>query len=127
MPLKAPHSSLYAFKSMTAKNSLTQSPPFPVEKALKLLGANLRLARVRRGFTIQHVAEKIGTGVRAVGDAERGKVSTSISVYVALLWLYGLMADFELVADPARDAEGSLLARRKEPTRARPGVLDNDF
>ena len=112
---------------MSAPNALTQSPPFAVEKTLTRLGANLRLARVRRGFTIAHVAEKIGTGVRAVADAEHGKVSTSVSVYVALLWLYGLMAEFELVADPERDAEGTRLARRKEPTRARSGALDNDF
>ena len=112
---------------MAAKNTLTKAPPFAVEQSLKKLGANLRLARVRRGFTIQKVAEKIGTGVRAVADAEHGKVSTSVSVYVALLWLFGLMADFELVADPERDAEGSQLARRKEPARARAGALDNDF
>ncbi len=113
---------------MAAKNSLTQAPPFAVEKALKTLGANLRLARVRRGFTMQHAADKIGTGVRAVADAEHGKVSTSVSVYVALLWLFGLMADFELLANPERDSEGSQLARRKEPARAaRSGALDNDF
>ncbi len=113
---------------MTAKNALTSTPPHAIEQALKRLGANLKVARIRRGLTVRQAAEKIGTGVRAVGDAEKGKPSTSVSVYLALLWLFGLMADFELLADPARDAEGSSLALGRERTRARPPRgLDNDF
>lgn len=113
---------------MTTKNALTSRAPFAIEQALKRLGANLRVARIRRGLTIQQAAEKIGTGVRAVADAEKGKPSTSVAVYVALLWLFGLMADVELLADPGRDAEGLSLALRREGTRARPTRgLDNDF
>jgi DNA-binding XRE family transcriptional regulator len=114
--------------SMTTKNALTTRPPFAIEQALKRLGANLRVARIRRSLTIQQAAEKIGTGVRAVADAEKGKPSTSVAVYVALLWLFGLMTDVELLADPGRDAEGLSLALRREGTRARPARgLDNDF
>ena len=113
---------------MTTKNALSRQPPYAIEQALKRLGANLKVARLRRGLTVRQVAEKIGTGIRAVGDAEKGKPSTSVSVYAALLWLFGLMADFELLADPGRDAEGLSLALRRERTRARPSRgLDNDF
>lgn len=113
---------------MVTKNSLTSMPPHAIEQALKRLGGNLKVARLRRGLTVRQTAEKIGTGVRAVGDAEKGKPSTSVSVYVALLWLFGLMADVELLADPGRDAEGLSLALRHERTRARPvRGLDNDF
>lgn len=113
---------------MAAKNSLTSSPPHAIEQAVKRLGENLRVARIRRGLTLRMVAEKIGTGVRAVSDAESGKPTTSVAVYVALLWLFGLMTDFELLADPGRDAEGLSLALRNEGARARPSRgLDNDF
>ncbi len=113
---------------MTAKNALTSTPPYGIGQALRRLGANLKVARIRRGLTVRQAAEKIGTGVRAVGDAERGKPSTSVSVYVALIWLFGLMADFELLADPGRDVEGLSLARRHERARASPARgLDNDF
>jgi len=61
---------------MTAKNTLVMAPPYPVEQAIKRLGANLRTARLRRNLTIENVAEKIGTEPRAVSDAEKGKVST---------------------------------------------------
>ncbi|MFN0062661.1 MAG: hypothetical protein ACKVPX_09100 [Myxococcaceae bacterium] len=113
---------------MTAKNALASQPPHAIEQVLKRLGANLKVARIRRGLTVRQVSEKIGTGVRAVGDAEKGKPSTAVSVYVALLWLFGLMADVELLADPGRDAEGLSLALRRERTRVRAsGGLDNDF
>jgi transcriptional regulator with XRE-family HTH domain len=71
---------------MAARNQLLQATPYPVEQALKRLGENLRLALIRRLYTIEEVSQKIGTGPRAVMDAEKGKTSTSIGIYVALLW-----------------------------------------
>ena len=104
---------------MVARNKLQTSPPLPVEQALKRLGDNLRTARVRRNVTIEDVAERIGTGPRAVMDAEKGKASTGIVVYLALLWLYDLLAPLEKLADPLRDKQGLSLAAAKAPTRAR--------
>jgi transcriptional regulator with XRE-family HTH domain len=86
------------------------------------------MARIRRGLTIEATAQKIGTGYRAVMDAERGKPSTGVAVYAALLWLYDLLPAFEDLANPVKDAHGVALARRKEPARARKARgLDNDF
>lgn len=115
---------------MTAKNTLTTAPPYPVEQVLKRLGANLRTARLRRNLTIEEVAEKIGTGPRPVSDAEKGKASTSAAVYTALLWAYDLLAPMGMLADPATDAEGLALSAKR--TRARATAtesqeLDSDF
>jgi transcriptional regulator with XRE-family HTH domain len=113
---------------MTAKNTLIQAPPYQVERTIKRLGSNLRTARLRRNLTIGDVAEKIGTGPRAVSDAEKGKVSTGIAVYIALLWAYDLLGQMSEVADPAFDEEGLSLSLSKDRTRARAkGGLDNDF
>jgi|688.fasta_scaffold2265075_1 transcriptional regulator with XRE-family HTH domain len=116
---------------MPRKTPLFEAPPYAVEQRLVRLGADLRMARVRRKLTIAEVAEKIGTGVRAVADAEKGKVSTGIAVYVALLWAYGLLDHLADVADPARDVEGQRLALSREKKRARLGKagggIDNDF
>src|ERR1019366_8522727 len=91
-------------------------------------GRNLRTARIRRKYTIEEVAEKIGAGRRAVMDAEKGKPSTAIAVYSALLWLYGLNQPLEDLANPLKDEQGLALAGAKEKTRARKsGGLDNDF
>ncbi len=113
---------------MVAKNKLLEAPPYAVERALKRLGANIRTARIRRRLTIQDVAQKLGTGVRAISDAEKGKPSTSVAVYAGLLWVLGIFSDFESLADPSRDLEGQTLALSREGSRVRRGGgLDNDF
>jgi transcriptional regulator with XRE-family HTH domain len=113
---------------MARKNILTSSPPYAVEQALKRLGTNLRTARLRRNLTIEDVAAKIGTGLRAVMDAEKGKGSTSSAVYIALLWAYDLLDQINEVADPALDEEGLSLSMTKERARSRAKEgLDNDF
>src|SRR6185437_7268417 len=113
---------------MVALNRLQKAPPYPVEQALKRLGENLRTARTARRMTIEDAAQRIGTGKRAVMDAEKGKASTGIVVYGGLLWLYGLLAPFEELADPLKDQEGLSLQSAKGRTRVRKsGGLDNDF
>jgi transcriptional regulator with XRE-family HTH domain len=113
---------------MVALNKLQKAPPYPVEQVLKHLGANLRTARIRRRMTIADVAERIGTGPRAVMDAEKGKASTGIVVYAGLLWLYDLLGPLEDLADPLKDKEGLLLQSAKGNVRVRKsGGLDNDF
>ena len=104
---------------MGAPNNLMKAPPFQVENTLRKLGRNLRMARVRRKQTIEEAAEKIGTGVRAVRDAESGKASTGIAVYAALLWLYDLLGPMEELADPQKDkGRPRPRGRQGKPARA---------
>jgi len=113
---------------MARKNVLTSSPPYPVEQAIKRLGANLRTARLRRNLTIEEVADKIGTGRHAILAAEKGKSSTSAAVYTALLWTYDLLGPMEALADPASDETGLAMASRRERARTdKSGDLDNEF
>ncbi len=113
---------------MARKNILTSAPPYAVEQALERLGANLRTARLRRNLTIEDTAEKIGTGRRAVIEAEKGKPSTSAAVYIALLWAYDLLDQMRDVADPVLDEEGLALSLSRERVRAREKKgLDSDF
>ena len=111
---------------MTAKNNLTTAPPYAVDSAIKVLGANLRTARLRRGISIQEISEKIGTGPRAVADAERGKPSTAIVVYMGLLWALDMIDQLQDVASPAADTEGLALSTPRQRARRRE-ELDNDF
>jgi len=113
---------------MAARNKLLTAPPYPVEQTLKRLGANLRTARLRRNLTIDDMAQKIGTGPRAVADAEKGKPSTGIAIYAAMLWALDLLEQMADVAVPEKDEQGQALALSRERTRARPKTeLDNDF
>jgi len=115
---------------MSQKNKLLEMPPFAVEATIQRLGNNLRVARLRRNLTIQQVAEKMGTGLRSISDAEKGKLTTSIGTYIGLLWVYDLLGQLNDVADPGKDDEGQNLALSRERERARhrnEEDLDNDF
>ena len=113
---------------MPQKNFLAAAPPFAVESAIRRLGGNLRTARIRRNMSIADAAGRIGTGVRAVRDAEYGKATTAASVYFALMWLYDLLPAPDALANPDADAEGKRLAAQREPKRAGWGKgMDNDF
>ena len=113
---------------MRARNLLLEAPPYQVERAITALGTRLRTARVRRNLSLEAIAAKIGVNRRVVADAEHGKPSTGIAIYVGLLWALGLADQLSEVADPAKDEEGTALARAREKTRARSfGPLSNDF
>src|SRR6266702_2879010 len=113
---------------MSARNQLLLAPPYPVEQALNRLGQNLRTPRIRRNFTIEEVAKRIGAGRRAIMDAEKGKASTGIGIYAALLWVYDLLSPLNDLANPANDEQGLTLIAAKEKTRARKSRgLDSDF
>jgi len=112
---------------MARKNVLTTNPPYPVEQALSRLGANLRTARLRRNLRVEEVAAKIGTGRRAVLEAEKGKPSTSAAVYTALLWAYDLLAPMGTLADPATDTGLAPSAQRERARATESRELDSDF
>jgi transcriptional regulator with XRE-family HTH domain len=105
---------------MTARNKLLSAPPDAVERSLLRLGADLRTARLRRNLTIDNMAQRIGTGERAVADAEKGKPTTGIAVYAAMLWALDLLEQMDVVAAPERDEAGQTLALSRERARARP-------
>ena len=110
---------------MSDKASLFKTPPYALEQHLVQLGQDLRMARVRRNLTIADVAEKININVRTVSDAEKGKISTGIGVYFALLWTYGLLDQMFF-----HDKEGERLASFREKKNAYTHAsreLDNDF
>jgi transcriptional regulator with XRE-family HTH domain len=110
------------------KTSLLSSPPYPVETALRRFGSNLRAARLARNLKLSQVAEKIGTGTRAVADAEKGRPGTAAVVYLALLWTYDLMGPVSQLADPANDVVGLAAVARRERARGRTSPdLESDF
>jgi transcriptional regulator with XRE-family HTH domain len=102
--------------------------PHSVELSIRKFGQNLRAARLRRNLSIEDVAKKIGVSRFVVADAEKGKPSTGIAVYAALLWTYGLSNQLTEIAGPTQDKEGAILSLRRERARtSRSGSLSNDF
>lgn len=113
---------------MSRQSALMEAPPYPVEHVLRTLGANLRTARLRRNLSLDSVGRKIGTTRQRVAEAEQGKPSVSISVYVAMMWVYGMVDQLAELADPTRDREGLALASHQERRHASsPRDMSDDF
>src|ERR1700693_4316066 len=105
--------------NMKARNALLGATPYEVEWTLRKLGPDLKPAGLRRNLTSQEAAQKIGTSRFTVADAEKGKPSTSVAAYAALLWAYGLIDQLTDLADPNKDEEGTRLSLSRQPARAR--------
>jgi transcriptional regulator with XRE-family HTH domain len=101
---------------------LTKDMPAPVSKALLELGANLRLARERRGLSIRALAAEINVSVPTVMSMERGEATASIGVYAAALSFYGRVEWLPDLVGPEFDREAlriELADVRSRPARRR--------
>jgi transcriptional regulator with XRE-family HTH domain len=83
-------------------NALAALPPVASE-ALRKLGENLALARVRRKESQRLWAKRIGVSVPTLIRMEQGEPGVSIGVYATALWLMGRVQALPEVADPAHD------------------------
>lgn len=97
-------------------------PPQAVE-ALKSLGSNLALARLRRKEPLRAWAKRIGVSVSTLQRLEAGDPGVGMGVYAAALWLMGRVEALPELADPALD-RGALeldvrAARERQSKRAK--------
>lgn len=69
------------------------------QRHLSRLGQNIRLARLRRGFSMKLTAERAGMTRATLYAIERGKPTVSIGAYVNALHVLGLSADLAAVAE----------------------------
>ena len=98
-----------------ARKSTIQQPA--VKRLLEQLGENIRVARLRRGFSMQLVAERAGMSRTTLRSIERGEAGVTLGAYANVLHSLGLHADLGLVA---RDDElGRKLQDAELPTRSR--------
>ncbi len=119
---------MMAMVNKTAPKGRFATLPHSVETGIRKLGQNLRAARLRRNLSIEDVAARIGVSRFAVADAEKGKPSTGIAVYAALLWAYRLLDQLTEIAGPTKDPEGAARALTRERARApHRTTLSNDF
>jgi transcriptional regulator with XRE-family HTH domain len=110
--------------------SLANSAPLAVSASIEQLGARLKLARTRRRVKLRDLAARAGVAYDTARAAERGNLSTSIAVYVALAWALGLEKEFAALLDPGQDIEGLALEQARSPLRVRgpaPAGFEEDF
>ncbi len=82
------------------------------------LGQRIRLARIRRGWSIAELAEKAGINRNTLAALELGRPGTAVGVCVTVLWSLGLDKSLEAVADTDTDLHGKALEASRRPKRA---------
>ena len=86
--------------------SLTALPPV-VSEALRKLGENLALARVRRKESQRVWASRLGVSIPTLIRMEQGEPSVAMGVYATALWMIGRTAALPALAEPKED-QGAL-------------------
>jgi transcriptional regulator with XRE-family HTH domain len=92
----------------------------PVQAAehVTQVGQRIRLARIRRGWSVADLASKAGINRNTLTALELGKPGTAIGVCFTVLWALGLDKALAAVADPDTDSHGKALEASRRPTRA---------
>lgn len=78
----------------------TPPPLLPKQTRLLIqLGENLKLARLRRKYTMEMVAERAGISRTTLWQMEKGASNTSISNLLRVLSVYGMEQDILKLAN----------------------------
>ena len=93
--------------------------PIRVKRDLTAFGANIAIARKRRGVTTAMMAERLGVGRDTYARVEKGSVTVSLGIYAMALFALGLEHGFAKLADPQTDDTGTMLDINRLPKRVR--------
>lgn len=108
---------LYLFHIRNVMNSNTIVLLPKLKRSLETLGENIKLARLRRKYSAEQVAERANIGRKTVWLIEKGMPTVSMGAYLQVLFVLGLDEDITEVAskDPLgrklQDANLSVSAR----------------
>jgi len=69
------------------------------ERVLMKLGANIKLARLRRRLTAEQVAERADVSRATLWQVEKGAPSVAMGIYCQVLFVLGLEKDLLKVAE----------------------------
>lgn len=94
------------------------STPTQVSEQVAQLGQRIRLARIRRGWSVAELASKAGISRNTLTALELGKPGTAVGVCFSVLWALGLERTLAGVADPDADLHGKALEAAQRPKRA---------
>jgi transcriptional regulator with XRE-family HTH domain len=97
--------------------ALASLPP-AVSTALRGLGENLAIARVRRKESQRSWARRLGISVPTLIRLEQGDPGVGMGIYATALWLVGRINAIAEAADPAQD-RGALELDVREAVRRR--------
>jgi len=97
------------------------------EKQIVALGQFFRIARKRRGWRQEDVAQRLNVSIDTVKRAEKGVKGVSIGHVLDLLSLYNRLESFKEMIDPKNDALGISMEMERLPKRVSRQNYDRDF
>jgi transcriptional regulator with XRE-family HTH domain len=100
-----------------ASEMLSALPP-AASRALKQLGENLAIARVRRRETQRAWAKRIGVSIPTLIRLERGDPGVGLGIVATALWMLGRVQALPELADPQYD-RGALEREVREAVKRR--------
>jgi transcriptional regulator with XRE-family HTH domain len=93
--------------------------PIPVKRALHKLGADIRMARLRRRIPMVLMAERVSVSRTTLSKVENGDPSVSMGVYTTVLFVLGLTERLSVLCDAKYDSIGMSLEEERLPKRIR--------
>lgn len=97
--------------------SYNAMPP-EAKEALKMLGKRLKKARLRRNESQEMVAKRTGTTRATQQRLESGHPGITLGVLINTLYVYGLLEQFDEIANSDKDIVGKALEANRLPLRA---------
>ena len=88
---------------MSKSSPVASSLPPAVSHALRALGENLAIARVRRQESQRLWAKRLGISIPTLIRMEQGHPEVGMGTYATALWMMGRIQALPEVADPKHD------------------------
>lgn len=104
---------------MIHNSMAAQSLPPEAKKLIVRLGEHVRIARKRRGLTMEEMAARMYVTRKTLFRLEKGDPGVRLTVLASALWVLGLDKDLEKVALPEHDEVGIYREKQKLPERVR--------
>jgi len=100
-----------------------------VQKSITILGENIKLARLRRKYSTEQVAERANISRPTLLSIEKGHPRVSIGAIVNVLFVLGLDNDIVEVAKDdklgRRLQDANLIVKERAPKRVKERPIDN--
>ncbi len=100
---------------------LKTPPSFRVQAALTKLGEDIAIARKRRQFTQQRLADGASVNVATIRRLEQGNSGVSLGALAMILLTLGETERLSNLLDMGKDDVGLMLSAQKLPKRVRTG------
>ena len=115
---------------MTQKTLGKDGLPLSLKRLLIQVGQNIKLARKRRGLTMQDMAGRMFVTRKTLNRLESGDPGVSLGILAAALLTLGLENDLGYLAKPENDLTANIIDKQSydNKKRIRPSrKIDLDF